>query len=108
MTTPIVPSITDEQLAELESSADHQYCTVPGSIIAGILLRLRAAEKDAARYRWLRDKGLRNELFAASPTIAPGLGPYIAIQLPTSGAPNLVALGSGADAHVDVAMEKNP
>lgn len=108
MTTPIVPSITDEQLAALEAAANNRYTTVPGSLLAGIAIRLRAAEKDAARYRWLRDKGLRNELFAASPTIAPGLGPYIAIQLPTSGAPNLVALGSGADAHVDVAMEKNP
>ncbi len=53
MTTPIVPSITDGQLAELESSYEHAYCTIPGSLIAALVLRLRAAEADAARYRWL-------------------------------------------------------
>lgn len=57
MTTPIVPSITDGQLAELESSYEHAYCTIPGSLIAALVIRLRCAEKDAARYRWLRDSG---------------------------------------------------
>ncbi|YCH23123.1 hypothetical protein M1D96_06360 [Pseudomonas sp. D1-3] len=64
MTTPIVPSITDEQLAELEESvvstladpelSDKDVATVMA--IGGIIARLRASEKEAARYRWLRDE----------------------------------------------------
>lgn len=105
MTTQIVPSITDEQLAELEEqyrSEPIPACRVCGSDLAissmgggrpttwncsneqaltssgkmdwdhyeksrfeqrrvgdsrvlALITRLRAAEKDAARYRWLRD-----------------------------------------------------
>lgn len=111
MTTPIVPSISDEQLAELERLADsikgwnmpeafqeaeegvhpdewewhvgaidedgnqypllhvnaHQYDSDDSEILAryyaacnraaiqGLIARLRAAEADAKRYRWLRD-----------------------------------------------------
>ncbi len=99
MTTPIVPSITDEQLAELEKlcskvaqcprrvERDEDSCagavfvcsglemysggeicrtyseddaalivaTGPEDILA-LIARLRAAEKDAARYLWLRDR----------------------------------------------------
>jgi hypothetical protein len=62
MTTPIVPSITDEQLAELESSYEHAYCTIPGSLIAALVLRLRAAETDAARYRFLRSDVSRGKV----------------------------------------------
>ncbi len=87
MTTPIVPSITDEQLAELEEycemkafvccgnlsvggeymGAQEMVCcgepeltevdiNTPAEEILGLIARLRDAEKDAARYRWLRDK----------------------------------------------------
>jgi len=58
MTTPLVPSITDEQLSELESLL---ACDPQGSIftsakeLGSLISRLRAAERDAERYRWLRD-----------------------------------------------------
>lgn len=79
MTQPIVPSITDDVIAEIESSAkrvtlggigwytelqlddaiassdDIDYITkmTPDAALR-LITRLRAAEKDAARYRWLR------------------------------------------------------
>ncbi|HBP5443975.1 TPA: hypothetical protein L6B67_02420 [Pseudomonas aeruginosa] len=88
MTTPIVQSISDEQLAELEEychkrafvccgnfksgaeymSAREEVCcnepvltdvniNTPAEEILGLIARLRAAEADAKRYRWLRDSG---------------------------------------------------
>lgn len=60
MTTPIVPSISDEQLADSERLiADLEQFVCIGSI-AALIARLRAAEADAKRYRWLRDQ--HNEL----------------------------------------------
>ncbi|HFH3145379.1 hypothetical protein [Pseudomonas aeruginosa] len=84
MTTPIVQSISDEQLAELEeychkrafvccgnfkSGAEYmrareEVCcnepvltdvniNTPAEEILGLIARLRAAEADAKRYRWL-------------------------------------------------------
>jgi len=69
MTTRPVTSITDDLLAELEALADAAVAN-PGGYedseeefefmsqirplsIASIITRLRAAERDAARYRWL-------------------------------------------------------
>lgn len=57
MTNPIVPSITDEQLEELEAAlldADDDYPLK--DLWMALVNRLRAAEADAKRYRWLRDK----------------------------------------------------
>ncbi len=60
MTTPIVPSITDEQLAEIEVYSnqsgfeDKDAAQLSVGELRGIIARLRAAEKDAARYRWIR------------------------------------------------------
>ncbi len=67
MTTPIVQSISDEQLAELDELTaklagedwwvdwDGSYTvTVSPSNIQSLIVRLRAAEADAKRYRWLR------------------------------------------------------
>ncbi|HHK1854418.1 MULTISPECIES: hypothetical protein [Pseudomonas aeruginosa group] len=87
MTTPIVQSISDEQLAELEEychkrafvccgnfksgaeymSAREEVCcnepvltdvniNTPAEEILGLIARLRAAEADAKRYRWLRSQ----------------------------------------------------
>jgi len=82
MSTPIVPSITDEQLKDLESFAsdsklniyrpmgwahsvrcgnhlqtDHEYLSAASpDVMLALIARLRAAEKDAGRYRWLRDE----------------------------------------------------
>lgn len=84
MTTPIVQSISDEQLTELEEychkrafvccgnfksgaeymSAREEVCcnepvltdvniNTPAEEILGLIARLRAAEADAKRYRWL-------------------------------------------------------
>lgn len=62
MTTPPVPSITDDLLAEIErhaiNIADRDSGATPSinaEELAGLITRLRAAEADAARYRLLRD-----------------------------------------------------
>ena len=67
-----------------------------------------ALRKDAERYRWLMKKGLHTEIYANSSAVAPGRGPYICVDLPSCGAPNRVALGSGADGYIDAAMSKEP
>lgn len=55
MTTPIVPSITDEQIIEIERWAGFggDYLKVKNSAVTGLIARLRAAEKDAERYQKL-------------------------------------------------------
>lgn len=56
MTTPI----SDEQLAQVEEIAFRDTATrvtVKASDLRGLIARLRAAEADAKRYRWLRDSG---------------------------------------------------
>lgn len=78
MTTTPVHSITDEQIAEIEARClldmellrkaayirgggadkkEYEGVTVEAiGDVLGIITRLREAEKDAARYQWLRDK----------------------------------------------------
>ena len=58
MSQPIVPSITDEQISEIERFANFggDYLKVKNSAVTGLLARLRAAEKDAARYRFIKDE----------------------------------------------------
>lgn len=56
MTTPIVQSISDEQLAELEVVADSTGAKSvwwSAEDIQGLIARVRTAEADAKRYRWL-------------------------------------------------------
>lgn len=58
MTTPIVPSISDEQLAELEKIVRYREPSyinqkIVNGTIQGLIARLRAAEADARRYQWL-------------------------------------------------------
>lgn len=63
MTTPIVPSISDELIEELEAiQHDASFVTREtdsqeylGNLAARTLACLRSAEADAKRYRWLRD-----------------------------------------------------
>lgn len=62
MTTPIVPTVTDELITELESGVPHENCSIPGAIIGALLAeraelkqQLAAASVDAERYRWLRE-----------------------------------------------------
>lgn len=58
MTTPLVQSISDEQLAELEQAVEESMLyavQIDTAKISALIARLRAAEADAKRYRWLRD-----------------------------------------------------
>ncbi len=63
MTNPIVLSISDEQLTELEGYSQHpaflgdEDSAITMGELRGLIVRLRAAEADAKRYRWLRDSG---------------------------------------------------
>lgn len=62
-TTSAVMSITDEQIAEIERmnvELNELKCVVRYmrvDEVEAIISSLRAAERDAARYRWLRDSG---------------------------------------------------
>ena len=53
MTTTPVHSITDE---EMEDLVKMPYLAQSYQIVS-LITRLREAEKDSARYRWLRDSG---------------------------------------------------
>lgn len=58
MTTAPIPSITDEQIAEIEAEALHAVssewsASVSGNYILALISRLRAAERDAARYQFM-------------------------------------------------------
>lgn len=56
MNTKAVMPITDEQIAELEMQCEKFAGFAVNSILVEQLIsRLRAAEIDAARYRWLTD-----------------------------------------------------
>ena len=65
MTTSPVPSITDEQIAEIEGYAVQALTSPAPDAVAAIILsatdinaliaRLRAAEKDAERFRWIAE-----------------------------------------------------
>ena len=62
MSTNPVMSITDEQIAEIEGEAIEAVqinwpTSISGARILALISRLRAAERDAARYRWLRERG---------------------------------------------------
>ena len=58
MTTTPVHSITDEQIADLENHCQKLHgFAMTSQMVMQMITRLREAEKDAARYRWLRDSG---------------------------------------------------
>jgi len=69
----------------------------------GIIDRL---QKDADRYQWLKEEGLHRSIDPPTAAIAPGVGPFICVQLPSSGAPTSIRLGASADDYVDRAMQK--
>ncbi|MFV3387872.1 hypothetical protein ACNFCJ_21045 [Pseudomonas sp. NY15364] len=58
MTTPLVQSISDEQLAELERflSFGGSMLKVKSSAVSGLIARMRAAEADAKRYQYLKSR----------------------------------------------------
>lgn len=56
MNTKAVMPITDEQIAELEMQCEKfAGFAVYSILVEQLISRLRAAEIDAARYRWLTD-----------------------------------------------------
>ena len=59
MTPNTVQPITDEQLAEIERFLEFGGAMLKTKREAwlGVIARLRAAEKDQARYLWLREQG---------------------------------------------------
>lgn len=129
MTTPIVQSISDEQLAELEEychkrafvccgnfkswaeymSAREEVCcnepvltdvniNTPAEEILGLIARLRAAEADAKRYRWLRDKSAD----------ADGVYPMVSLTDDCGDQVSNWLFGKAVDKAVDEAMESTP
>ncbi|MFU2648705.1 hypothetical protein ACM7OW_28750 [Pseudomonas aeruginosa] len=86
MTTPI----SDEQLAEVEEIAFRDTATrvtVKASDLRGLIARLRAAEADAKRYRWLRG-------FERGGITVRDLKSHLHVE--------------GLDAAIDEAMERTP
>ena len=64
MTTPTIPSITDEQLADLEQQCDRfAGFAVNSTLVEQLITRLRAAERDAERYLWLKEN-VKTEFYA--------------------------------------------
>lgn len=139
MSQPIVPSITDEQLAKLERLSDGAnqsgwywddktvdedgYTFIPeGSCLVGeiflaeqyegdqedcnfieaakpaviksLIARLRAAEKDAARYRFIRSEYTRPGFLSSDPSKAKWLDEYL-------------VSGKKMDAKIDLEMERD-
>lgn len=89
MTTPI----SDEQLAELEGYSQHpaflgdEDSTTTMGELRGLIARLRAAEADAKRYRWLRG-------FERGGITVRDLKSHLHVE--------------GLDAAIDEAMERTP
>ncbi len=56
MTTPLVPSITDEQLIDLESQCEKfSGFAVNSTLVEQLIYRLRAAEKDSERIDFISE-----------------------------------------------------
>jgi hypothetical protein len=82
-----VTSITDEHLEEIEKAACRSYgetTIVSKQEVASIIARLRAAEADAKRYRWIKDCD----------------GEHIDVVIENP--------GDGLDFAIDAAMERKP
>ncbi len=133
MTTPIVASITDEQLAELEEycekkafvccgnlsvggeymGAQEMVCcgdpeltevdiNTPAEEILGLIARLRDAEKDAARYRWIREQ--HNDAMGCTWVSVYHPGGWVSLDTSVSGK-KVASLD--LDSAVDTAMEQS-
>lgn len=109
MTTPIVPTVTDELIAEYAERAGRLSAVTVLSDDLRVLLaeradlkrQLAAASVDAERYRWLRDKALTVK------DVAPAI-----LLVDDSCGPAVNATGwqsaiSGADADVSVDAARN-
>lgn len=105
MTTNPVMSITDEQIAEIEALAFKTHestaglsayasATNPSKLLA-LISRLRAAERDAARYRWLRDRLVGSSFDWDDEGMA-----VLAFEMPDG-----VPIGADCDKNIDTAMK---
>ena len=100
MTTPIVPSITDDELVSIENLSEYlkDYgCTqqvLTLREVQGLTGRLRAAEKDAARYRFIRSEDTKPGFLSSDPGKAKYLDEYL-------------VCASVMDARIDTAMEQS-
>lgn len=81
--------ISDEQIAEIERGC---FDATPYAV-EKLITRLREAEKDAARYRWLRDDA--TNLDGWSPAVAVTDGSYVSYCLD----------GRDLDEAIDTAMQ---
>lgn len=87
MTTNPVQSISDEVLAEIESFCAMEIfegdAASPQTMgeLRGLIARLKAAEVDAARYRWLRNESLNCEYASPIFTTADEYGMNISDDL---------------------------
>jgi len=67
--------------------------------------RVAVLEQDAARYRWLRDKGAGRQI-AYTPSYSIGRGPFIYMTLPALNSANGLQLtGVSADEIIDAALK---
>lgn len=116
MTTTTVMTITDEQIAEIRDyyrSTDAEYSVetlspegcLKVSLMAEEILdlrsRLRAAEKDAERYRWLRER-----YYAADFSYGAYDG-FSAIEAMVFRMPEGHVFTSSCDKTIDTAMEQS-
>lgn len=96
MTTPLVQSISDEQLADSERLlADLERFVCIGSIGA-LIARLRAAEADAKRYRHLLENAVSKHSAEQTPVLV------CSFDLPLNDWRNEVSR------RIDAAMERTP
>ncbi|MFU3956806.1 hypothetical protein ACM7EA_30695 [Pseudomonas aeruginosa] len=105
-----VQSISDEQLAELEGYSQHdaflgdEDAAITMGELRGLIARLRAAEADAKRYRWLRNPDqdvslVLDKVSGEVPADEFGCGGYLAYEYRS---------GDELDAAIDAAMERTP
>ncbi|HCE8553389.1 TPA: hypothetical protein NHR88_003846 [Pseudomonas aeruginosa] len=99
-----VQPISDEQLAELEGYSQHtaylgdEDAAITMGELRGLIARLRAAEADAKRYRWLRDKSAD----------ADGVYPMVSLTDDCGDQVSNWLFGKAVDKAVDEAMESTP
>lgn len=96
-----VKSISDEDLAHVEEIAFRDTATrvtVKANDLRGLIARLRAAEVDAKRYRWLRDKSAD----------ADGVYPMVSLTDDCGDQVSNWLFGMAVDKAVDEAMESTP
>ena len=104
MTTSPLASISADELNEIILFADgpgadwREVCGLTLRELRGLIARLRAAEKDAARYRWLRDEALHVSTESPAVVVADEFGNQC----------EGILYEERLDAAIDLAMEQQP